>query len=104
LGNHTEVARLARRAASQLPDQFHPFSWAASLARCVPLAAGDATLPEGRRRELANAYSAEAVRLLRAAVEKDDKVLRKLADDRDFDPLRDRADFQKLLAGPGARR
>jgi tetratricopeptide (TPR) repeat protein len=95
----------AARAAAELP-RVCPEGWqehhraARLLARCVPLAKGDAALPKARRHELAEQYAGEAVRLLRAAVDRGFPRLEELPRDPVFGPLRGRDDFQGLR-GPG---
>jgi hypothetical protein len=72
---------------------------AAFLARCVPLAAADAKLPDVRRAERANAYADRAVELLREAIKRGHRDFESLKTDHDFDVLRSRTDFRGLLAG-----
>jgi tetratricopeptide (TPR) repeat protein/serine/threonine protein kinase len=93
----------AAKAAAELPAVFSD-SWqeyylaAGFLARCVPLAEKDAQLPEPHRQALAQSYADRAMDLLRQAIRKGFKNAKKMKEDPDLDPLRPRADFQKLLA------
>jgi tetratricopeptide (TPR) repeat protein len=69
------------------------------LARCVSLADGDAILPPGRRQELARTNGDRAVALLRAAVQNGFKNVARIKKEPALDPLRERPDFQEVLAG-----
>ena len=67
------------------------------LARCVPLAAKDNGLIEEKRKELARTYADRTMDLLnkaKAAGFKDAQTLQKASE---FEVLRDRADFKRLL-------
>jgi serine/threonine protein kinase len=65
-------------------------------------AAADARLPADERKRLADHYSRRAVELLRqaqgAGYFRDPARLARMKDNKDFDPLREREDFKKLLA------
>jgi hypothetical protein len=63
----------------------------------VPRAAEDARLPEAQRRAVADAYARRAVELLREAVARGFKDVHELKTLPDYDPLRRRDDFKKLL-------
>jgi len=80
------------------------YTAAGLLAGCVRLVAQDEHLPENQRRELAIAYGDGALASLRQAVEKGAKEVIQMAMDPSLDPLRSRADFQKLLAEWKAKR
>jgi hypothetical protein len=67
------------------------------LARCVSLER-DTALSEAERKERAEAYAARAMATLRQAVQNGFKDAAHMKKDPDLDPLRPRADFQKLLA------
>jgi tetratricopeptide (TPR) repeat protein len=73
-----------------------------ALAAVSSLAAGvvikDAQLPEAERSRLLDQYATRAMDLLRQAVAKGYQNVEQLQSDRDFDPLRSRESFQKLLA------
>lgn len=98
LGQHAEIARLARDTRQRFPQLFNPYFWATLLAECVSLASKDAMLPADQREKLAVSYGDEAMKLLHAAAEKGNKNLAQLATDKTFDPLRQRDDFKAFLA------
>ena len=68
------------------------------LSRCVPVVAKHDKLDDERRKEAAQFYSDVAMKLLRDAVSKGYKNVALLQKDTDLDPLRQREDFQKLIA------
>jgi serine/threonine protein kinase len=68
------------------------------VSRCVPLAEQDTQLPEVRRHVLASTYAANAVALLRRAVSAGWNGIERVRKDVHLDPLRQRDDFQKLVA------
>ena len=96
LARHADLALEAEQLAKVAPDRPEGHLAAAGyLARCVGLAAQDATLPEPRRREFEANYARDAVRALRRAFDKgqeDPKVL----DSPDFESLKGRPEFEKL--------
>jgi serine/threonine-protein kinase len=98
LGDHAAAAEAAAQWAQAAVDPAgDEYNAACFLARCVPLAEKDATLPEARRQELAHSYADRAVDTLRQAVKNGFKDAAHLKKDPDLDPLRQRADFQQLL-------
>jgi serine/threonine-protein kinase len=99
LGDHAAAAA----AAAQLPrylsavDRIYPYT-AGLLARCVPLAQRDSTLPVEKRETLAKTYGDQAMDLLRRGIRhgprpRADQLKATLS----FASLRTRADFQKLV-------
>jgi hypothetical protein len=68
------------------------------LARCVGLAEKDARLDEARRKELTQDYADRALVLLRQAVEGGSIDANGMRKDRNYDSLREREGFKKLLA------
>jgi tetratricopeptide (TPR) repeat protein len=68
------------------------------LSRCVPVVAKHDKLDAEQRKEAAQFYSDAAMRLIRDAVSKGYKDVAHLKKDTDLDPLRQREDFQKLIA------
>jgi hypothetical protein len=68
----------------------------------------DARLAAAERQRLAERYGDRAVELLRqvhtAGASKDPIFLSTLQKDKDLAPIRNRADFQKLFAGPGRKK
>jgi tetratricopeptide (TPR) repeat protein len=99
LGDHAGAAEaaadLARVAFDPAGDAYKA---AGFLSRCIALAAKDAKLPEARRPELAREYADRALAALRQAVAGGHRDAAQLRKDPALDPLRDRADFKKLLA------
>ena len=77
------------------PDHYEA---ARFLSRCVPLAEKDMKWPDTRRRELARGYAERALALLRLAMANGYKDTDRLQKASDLDPLRQRPDFQQLLA------
>ncbi len=70
---------------------------AAILARCAGLAQKDSKLPEARRNELAQTYGDRVLELLRQARQAGFKDRGYLNNNKDFDSVRARADFQAML-------
>jgi tetratricopeptide (TPR) repeat protein len=68
------------------------------LSRCVPIVAKHEKLDYPQRREAAQFYGDRAMELLREAVSKGYQNVPHLKKNTDLDPLRQREDFQKLLA------
>jgi len=99
LREHEDAARAVAELLSFAPDSGPQCFRAGSfLARCVPLAAADARLPDARRNELAKTYAGRAVELLRGAKKRGHQDIEALKSDHGFDGLRTRADFRQLLA------
>jgi tetratricopeptide (TPR) repeat protein len=84
-------------AAATKPQQ-DACQTACFLAGCVRLARQDQGRDEAARRELAEAYGGRAVAALREAVRNGFHDSEKLQKADELEPLRTRADFQKLLA------
>jgi len=68
------------------------------LSRCVPIVAKHDTLDAAQRKEAAKFYGDAAMKLLRDAVSKGYKDVAHMKKDTDLDPLRQREDFEKLVA------
>src|SRR5262249_52430452 len=68
------------------------------LSLCVPIVAKHDKLDATQRKEAAQLYGDAAMKLLRDAVSKGYKDLAHMKKDADLDPLRQREDFQKLIA------
>jgi hypothetical protein len=99
---------------------FHPrrhkwdrhFGWAGAriydaacfLSLCVPVVAKRDKLDATRRQKALKFYGDAAVQLLRDAVTKGYKDVAQMKKDTDLDPLRQRDDFQKLVAQLEGRR
>jgi tetratricopeptide (TPR) repeat protein len=98
-GEHAEASAAAGQLAEAAVDLAKDrYKAACVLAGCVPLAAKDNKLPEARRQELARGYAGRAVAALRQAVADGHRDAAQLRKDPALDPLRQRDDFQKLLA------
>lgn len=97
-GRHDEAARLAAEISEVLPEEPETRLRAARLlAGCVALAEADANLPDDRRDTLARSYGARAVAQLRVGVDSG-LAIAEFVEDLDLSPIRDRDDFQALLA------
>src|SRR5262245_21557775 len=68
------------------------------LSGCIPIAAKHQKLDDEERKESARFYTDAALKLLRDAVSKGYKDVAHMKKDTDLDPLRQRDDFQKLVA------
>jgi hypothetical protein len=68
------------------------------LSLCVPIVAKHDKLDATQRKEAAQFYGDAAMKLLRDAVSKGYKDVAHMKKDTDLDPLRQRDDFQKLVA------
>jgi tetratricopeptide (TPR) repeat protein len=68
------------------------------IARCVTLANKDAQLAEAKRKELAESYTQQALAFLHQAVKLGFKDVALMKKDSDLESLRERKEFQKLLA------
>jgi hypothetical protein len=84
------------QAAVELPRD--AYNSACLFAGCARLAATDDRLSERERKERSSAYGDRALAALRQAIDRGYKDLAKMTKDTDLEPLRARADFQKLLA------
>ena len=71
---------------------------ACSLSQCVPIVAKHDTLDAQRRQEAAQFYGDAAMKFLRDAVGKGYKDVPHMKKDTDLEPVRQREDFQKLVA------
>jgi len=68
------------------------------LSLCVPIVAKHDKLDDKQRKEAVQFYGDAAMKLLREAVSKGYKDVAHMKKDTDLDPLRQRDDFQKLVA------
>jgi tetratricopeptide (TPR) repeat protein len=71
---------------------------ACCVSRCVPIVAKHDKLDAMRRQEAAQFYGDATMKFLRDAVSKGYKDVPHMKKDTDLDPLRQREDFQKLIA------
>jgi tetratricopeptide (TPR) repeat protein len=102
LGDHAAAVGEARQVTDHLPAKGRGTGKTyADAARVHAVAAGavlrDARLAEGTRRQLAEEYAAFAVQLLRRAVQAENRNVADWRKAREFEALRDRPDFQKVL-------
>jgi tetratricopeptide (TPR) repeat protein len=74
------------------------YNAACFLSLCVPIAAKHDKLNAAQREEAAQFYGDTAMKLLRDAVGKGYKDVAHVKKDTDLDPLRQRDDFQRLIA------
>jgi tetratricopeptide (TPR) repeat protein len=74
---------------------------AGGLAQCVPIVLVDEQATEEKRRQEAQFYADQAMTMLQTAVTKGWRNTDRIKQDRELDPLRQREDFQKLLAELG---
>ena len=99
LGDHAEAARLAAELAPFAPDATEGSLAAARvLARCAASAQADATLPDDRRKALADAYAARVAGVPPASSAPGSTLLAHLETDAALAPLRSRDDFKQLVA------
>jgi tetratricopeptide (TPR) repeat protein len=98
LGRHAEAADAIRELPRLAPDDPAVLLRAARLlAGCVALAERNPGFPYPVGLDLARVYGAEAIALARAAVAKGLADVTPLRSDPDFDPVRSRDEFRRLL-------
>jgi serine/threonine protein kinase/tetratricopeptide (TPR) repeat protein len=99
LADHASVAAIAGEIV-RFGDEPARDSYDAAcfLSRCVTLADKDASLPEAKRKELAQSYTQQALALLQQAVTRGFKDAAHMKKDPDLEALRPREEFRKLLA------
>jgi len=71
---------------------------ASRSSRCIPIVAKHDKLDDRQRQDAAKFYGDGALKLLRNAARKGYQDLAHMKKDPDLDPLRQREDFQKLVA------
>jgi tetratricopeptide (TPR) repeat protein len=99
LGDHVRLATTAQELARFRYDPASDtYRAGCFLSRCASLAGKDPQLDEAKRKEFAQRYADQAVALLRRAVARGYKNVAQMRGDPELKPLRDREDFQKLLA------
>ncbi len=102
-GDHRQARQAVEALAAAVPPRRHvagivaPEQAAALLARCVPLAGKDPKLAAAQRKELEKAYGDAALKLLRQAVADGYTAGGVLKNAADFEALRPREDFQRLI-------
>jgi tetratricopeptide (TPR) repeat protein len=103
MGDHEGAAKEAAELVCIGQGQAATFYYAADiLAICVQTVLTDSSVPEAQRRELSQGYADQAMDLLRKAIAKGYRGIELLKNDPDFDSLRLREDFKKLLEEPEA--
>jgi serine/threonine protein kinase len=99
LGDHAAAERAIEQwiqfAVDPKNDNYHA---ATCLARCVAIVERNDKTTTEERQELATKYGASAVKLLRQAVAVGFEDVQALKQNPALDPLRDRPDFQQMLA------
>jgi serine/threonine protein kinase/tetratricopeptide (TPR) repeat protein len=99
LGQHAEAAQAAAALPRVFQDRGPDYYLAARfLSRCVAAAAKDSRLGDAQRDALVQDYGSQALDLLAKAVRLGAPEVRGLTRERDFDPLRDRANLQGRLS------
>jgi serine/threonine protein kinase/tetratricopeptide (TPR) repeat protein len=99
LGDHRAAAGAATELLQAAVDPARDaYNGACFLALCVPLAGKDKELTEAKRTQMARTYADRAMAALRQAVRAGYKDAAHMKKDTDLDPLRNRADFRKLLS------
>jgi serine/threonine-protein kinase len=94
------AARLRELAWDPARDAYEA---ATALAQCIPIVEKDTGLSADERRRQAQAYADQVMAMLRHAVTNGYTNAGRLRNDTDLDPLRQRQDFQKLLADQDAK-
>ncbi|MBI3407251.1 MAG: tetratricopeptide repeat protein [Planctomycetes bacterium] len=103
--DHRQLAMAGRELAdTDYQPEKDVYEGAIWVAKCVSLAEKDARLAEGQRKELVQAYAAQAIDILKQAVARGYKNARGLSKEPAFAPLRSREDFQKLVAEVDAKK
>jgi serine/threonine protein kinase len=102
LGEHLQAAKEMETLLAEGHTQalnLHTFAWVYAI--CSTAAAHDARLPAAERQKLADQYGRRAVELLRRAQAagyfRDAGRLAGTKKNKDFDPIRDRDDFKRLM-------
>ncbi|MBA2224583.1 serine/threonine-protein kinase [Thermogemmata fonticola] len=99
LGEQADALKAAQRVRDLGWDPpKNAYDAACGLALCIPIVAKDEQLDADKRKAAVQFYGDQAMKLLREAVEKGFKNVEHMKKDTDLDPLREREDFQKLLA------
>jgi len=94
---HAAAVEAAVAGLELTPNAAEHFTAAGYLARCVPLAAADSALPHAERGRLAEGYADRALELLREAVQRGFDNVSALRNEADFQAVRAREDFRKLV-------
>lgn len=98
-GKHEEVARLAEAYRADFPDDSdETYNAACFMAWACRTARDGKDVPQNERRKLADLYGARAVKMLDMAIHEGYRDRVHMDWDTDLDPLRDRKDYQELMA------
>jgi tetratricopeptide (TPR) repeat protein len=99
LADHARLAAVADELAGfGYQPAKDTYTAASYLCRCMTLADKHTQLADAKRRELARSYADRALALLRQAVERGFNDAVQLKKDPDFEPLRAREEYRKLVA------
>jgi len=99
LKNHAQLSKVAEQLEGiGLLEPGDSYKAARLTSLCVQLAKNDDNLSETVRIDLAKQYSDQAMMLLQGAVRKGFKDVARVKKDTDLEPLRQREDFNKLMA------
>jgi hypothetical protein len=102
--DHAGAAEAADKLAQVRPDNASDSELAARFfGRCVSLAENDAGLSPAERESLAQRYADRAMEHLHEAVRRGHTKVASFKRLEALKPLRGRADFQQLVAEPGAQ-
>jgi serine/threonine protein kinase len=100
MGDHVKAADAAPEIARLAPERpVGSYQAARILALCAASATKDAQQPGAKRTELAQAYGERAMAQLQEALQSGYQGIESLKNHRDFEALRSRPDFKKLLSG-----
>ncbi len=98
LGKQEDAIASAKRLAALEYDAKEAAAWAAmGLSLAVRAVMENEELDEAARREAAETYAKEAIRMLDVAVQRGYDNANELRTDTDFDPIRERKDFQAIV-------
>ena len=100
LSDHQGMAQSARAIAAISPERPAEYVTAAAcLARAIPLAQADVRMTPAERREVVENYAREAIRMLEAGLARGFSKGEELKTRPEYQPLRRRPDFQRLIDG-----
>jgi serine/threonine protein kinase/thiol-disulfide isomerase/thioredoxin len=98
-GKHAEAARLAEAFRADFPDDSdQTYNAACFMAWACRTARDCKEVPQTERRKLTDGYGARAVKMLDMAIHEGYRDRVHLDWDTDLDPIRDRKDYQELVA------
>ena len=98
LGKQEDAIASAKRLAALAYDPKEAAAWAAmGLSLAVRGVTENEKLDEATRRQAAETYAQKAIRMLERAIQRGYDNAAELRTDTDFDPIRDRKDFQAIV-------